>query len=158
MSGRLGVRRDDHGLGGVAESVPVDVELGRVVAEQALEAFGIDINLILAIAIPIVPQVARVIRSSALVIRNLPYVDAARIAGYSNTRIVLRHMMPNLMAPYLIMLTAYIAQAILLEAVLSFLGLGIAEPTPAWGLMLSGSAAVSSFTLGLYFIVHEPRG
>jgi peptide/nickel transport system permease protein len=50
-------------------------------------------------------------------------------------------MMPNLMAPYLIMLTAYIAQAILLEAVLSFLGLGIAEPTPAWGLMLSGSAA-----------------
>lgn len=109
--------------------------LGRAVV------FGIDINLILAIAIPIVPQVARVIRSSALVIRNLPYVDAARIAGYSNTRIVLRHMMPNLMAPYLIMLTAYIAQAILLEAVLSFLGLGIAEPTPAWGLMLSGSAA-----------------
>jgi peptide/nickel transport system permease protein len=102
--------------------------------------FGIDINLILAIAIPIVPQVARVIRSSALVIRNLPYIDAARIAGYSDTRIVLRHMIPNLMAPYLIMLTAYIAQAILLEAVLSFLGLGIAEPVPAWGLMLSGSA------------------
>ncbi len=102
--------------------------------------FGIDINLIFAIAIPIVPQVARVIRSSALVIRNLPYVDAARIAGYSNTRIVLRHMIPNLMAPFLIMLTAYIAQAILLEAVLSFLGLGVTEPTPAWGLMLSGSA------------------
>jgi peptide/nickel transport system permease protein len=103
--------------------------------------FGIDINLILAIAIPIVPQVARVIRSSALVIRQLPYIDAARIAGYSNTRIVLRHMIPNLMAPYLIMFTAYIAQAILLEAVLSFLGLGVAEPTPAWGLMLSGSAS-----------------
>lgn len=102
--------------------------------------FGIDINLIFAIAIPIVPQVARVIRSSALVIRNLPYIDAAKIAGYSNTRIVLRHMLPNLMAPFLIMLTAYIAQAILLEAVLSFLGLGVAEPTPAWGLMLSGSA------------------
>ena len=102
--------------------------------------FGIDINLILAIAIPIVPQVARVIRSSALVIRNLPYIDAARIAGYSDTRIVLRHMIPNLMAPFLIMLTAYIAQAILLEAVLSFLGLGVAEPVPAWGLMLSGSA------------------
>jgi peptide/nickel transport system permease protein len=102
--------------------------------------FGIDVNLILAIAIPIVPQVARVIRSSALVIRNLPYVDAARIAGYSDARIVLRHMIPNLMAPFLIMLTAYIAQAILLEAVLSFLGLGVAEPVPAWGLMLSGSA------------------
>jgi peptide/nickel transport system permease protein len=103
--------------------------------------FGIDINLILAIAIPIVPQVARVIRSSALVVRNLPYIDAARIAGYSNTRIVLRHMIPNLMAPFLIMLTAYIAQAILLEAVLSFLGLGVSEPVPAWGLMLSGSAS-----------------
>jgi peptide/nickel transport system permease protein len=103
--------------------------------------FGIDINLIVAIAIPIIPQVARVIRSSALIIRQLPYVDAARIAGYSHTRIVLRHMFPNLMAPYLIMLTAYIAQAILLEAVLSFLGLGVAEPVPAWGLMLSGSAS-----------------
>jgi peptide/nickel transport system permease protein len=103
--------------------------------------FGIDLNLILAIAIPIVPQVARIIRSSALVIRQMPYIDAARIAGYSHARIVLRHMLPNLMAPYLIMLTAYIAQAILLEAVLSFLGLGVAEPTPAWGLMLSGSAS-----------------
>ncbi len=58
-------------------------------------------------------------------------------------RIVLRHLFPNLMAPYLIMLTAYIAQAILLEAVLSFLGLGVAEPVPAWGLMLSGSASIS---------------
>jgi peptide/nickel transport system permease protein len=103
--------------------------------------FGIDINLIVAIAIPIVPHVARVIRSSALVIRGLPYIDAARIAGYSNSRIVLRHMIPNLMAPFLIMFTAYIAQAILLEAVLSFLGLGVAEPVPAWGLMLSGSAS-----------------
>jgi len=106
-----------------------------------MPVFGIDINLIFAIAIPIIPQVARVIRSSALIIRQLPYVDAARIAGYSNTRIVLRHMFPNLMAPYLIMLTAYIAQAILLEAVLTFLGLGVAEPVPAWGLLLSGSAS-----------------
>jgi peptide/nickel transport system permease protein len=106
-----------------------------------MPVFGIDVNLILAIAIPIVPQVARVIRSSALIIRQLPYIDAARIAGYSSARIILRHMFPNLMAPYLIMLTAYIAQAILLEAVLSFLGLGVAEPVPAWGLMLSGSAS-----------------
>ncbi len=106
-----------------------------------MPVFGIDINLIVAIAIPIIPQVARVIRSSALIIRQMPYIDAARIAGYSNTRIVLRHMCPNLTAPYLIMLTAYIAQAILLEAVLSFLGLGVAEPVPAWGLMLSGSAS-----------------
>jgi peptide/nickel transport system permease protein len=102
---------------------------------------GIDINLILAIAIPIAPRVARVVRSAALSIRVMPYIDAARAAGYSNLRIIGRHMAPNLAAPYLIMLTAHIAQAILLEASLSFLGLGVTEPTPAWGLMLSGNAS-----------------
>ena len=71
----------------------------------------------------------------------MPYVDAARAAGYSNSRIIFRHMAPNVVAPYLIMLTAFIAQAILAEASLSFLGLGVAEPTAAWGLMLSGNAA-----------------
>ena len=102
---------------------------------------GIDINLIIAIGLPIIPKVARVIRSSALAIRELPYIDAARAAGFSHKRIVLRHILPNVTAPFLIMLTAYVAQAILLEASLSFLGLGVTEPTPAWGLMLSGSAA-----------------
>jgi peptide/nickel transport system permease protein len=71
----------------------------------------------------------------------MPYIDAARAAGYSHLRIIVRHMAPNLVAPYIIMLTAYIAQAILLEASLSFLGLGVTEPTPAWGLMLSGNAS-----------------
>jgi len=103
--------------------------------------FGIDVNLIYAIAIPIVPRVARVVRAAALSIRTMPYVDAARAAGYSNSRIIFRHMAPNVVAPYLIMFTAFIAQAILLEASLSFLGLGVTEPTPAWGLMLSGNAA-----------------
>jgi peptide/nickel transport system permease protein len=102
---------------------------------------GIDLNLIVAIAIPIVPKVARVVRAAALSIRELPYIDAARAAGYSHSRIICRHMMPNIAAPYLIMLTAYVAQAILLEASLSFLGLGVTEPKPAWGLMLSGNAA-----------------
>ena len=102
---------------------------------------GIDINLIIAIGLPIIPKVARVIRSSALAIRELPYIDAARAAGFSHKRIVLRHILPNVTAPFLILLTAYVAQAILLEASLSFLGLGVTEPTPAWGLMLSGSAA-----------------
>jgi peptide/nickel transport system permease protein len=101
---------------------------------------GIDFNLILAIAIPIVPNVTRVVRSAALSIRGLPYIDAARAGGYSHARIILRHMAPNLVAPYIIMFTAFIAQAILLEASLSFLGLGVTEPTPAWGLMLSGNA------------------
>ncbi|MCC7274798.1 MAG: ABC transporter permease [Alphaproteobacteria bacterium] len=102
---------------------------------------GIDVNLICAIAVPIVPRVARVIRSSALSIREMPYIDAARAAGYSAPRIIFRHMAPNVSAPYLIMLTAYVAQAILLEASLSFLGLGVSEPLPAWGLMLSGSSS-----------------
>ena len=102
---------------------------------------GIDVNLIFAIALPMVPRVERVVRASALAIRELPYVDAARTAGYSHTRIIFRHIVPNVTAPYLIMLTAFVAQAILAEASLSFLGLGVTEPTPSWGLMLSGSAA-----------------
>jgi peptide/nickel transport system permease protein len=97
-------------------------------------------NLITAITIPMIPRCALVIRSSALSIREMPYVDAARAAGFSNARIILRHMLPNVMAPYLIMLTAFLGQAILLESSLSFLGLGVQEPTAAWGLMLRGAA------------------
>ena len=97
-------------------------------------------NVIIAITVPMVPSCARVVRSSALAIRELPYVDAARALGFGHTRIIFHHMVPNVMAPYLIMLTAYVSQAILLEASLSFLGLGVAEPTPAWGLMLKGAA------------------
>ena len=97
-------------------------------------------NVILAIAIPMIPRCARVVRSSALAVREMPYVDAARAAGFRDSRIVLRHMLPNVMAPYLIMLTAFLGQAILLEASLSFLGLGVQEPVAAWGLMLRGAA------------------
>ena len=102
---------------------------------------GVDMNLILAIAVPIVPRAARVVRAAALSVREMPYMDAARAAGYSTTRIIARHMAPNVVAPYLILFTAYVAQAILLEASLSFLGLGVSEPKPAWGLMLSGTSA-----------------
>jgi peptide/nickel transport system permease protein len=98
-------------------------------------------NLITAIMIPMIPRCALVIRASALAIREMPYVDAARAAGFGHTRIILRHMLPNVMAPYLIMLTAFLGQAILAESSLSFLGLGVQEPTAAWGLMLSGNAA-----------------
>ena len=112
-----------------------------VAAVRSAVIFDIDVNLIIAIAIPILPRVERVVRAAAMSVRVMPYVDAARAAGYSNTRIIFRHMAPNVVAPYLIMFTAFIAQAILLEASLSFLGLGVTEPTPAWGLMLSGNAA-----------------
>jgi peptide/nickel transport system permease protein len=101
---------------------------------------GLDLNLIVAIAIPIIPKVGRVVRAAAMGVRAMPYIDAARAAGYSHRRIIFRHIIPNVVAPWLIMFTAFIAQAILLEASLSFLGLGVTEPTPAWGLMLSGSS------------------
>ena len=112
-----------------------------VAAVRSAVVFGVDVNLIIAIAIPILPRVERVVRAAALSVRVMPYVDAARAAGYANSRIIFRHMAPNVVAPYLIMLTAFIAQAILAEASLSFLGLGVTEPTAAWGLMLSGNAA-----------------
>jgi peptide/nickel transport system permease protein len=97
-------------------------------------------NVILAIATPMVPRCARVVRSSALAVREMPYVDAARASGFGHGRIILRHMLPNVMAPILIMATAFLGEAILLEASLSFLGLGVQEPTAAWGLMLRGAA------------------
>lgn len=97
------------------------------------------LNVIIAITIPTIPRVARVVRSSALAIRAMPFVEAARSVGAGDGRIIFRHLLPNVMAPYLIMLTAFLGQAILLEASLSFLGLGVNEPTPAWGQMLNGA-------------------
>ncbi|MBI3058120.1 MAG: ABC transporter permease, partial [Deltaproteobacteria bacterium] len=97
-------------------------------------------NVIVAITVPMVPRCALGIRSSALSLSRTPFVEAARALGFSHWRIIFRHMLPNVMAPYLIMLTAFLGQAILLEASLSFLGLGVAEPVAAWGLMLRGAA------------------
>jgi peptide/nickel transport system permease protein len=97
-------------------------------------------NVILAITVPMVPRSALVTRSSALALRQMPFVEAARALGFGHARIIFRHMLPNVMAPYLIILTAFLGQAILLEASLSFLGLGVAEPAAAWGLMLRGAA------------------
>jgi peptide/nickel transport system permease protein len=97
-------------------------------------------NVILAISIPMVPRAALVVRSSALALRQMLFVEAALTLGSSHARVIFRHLLPNVMAPYLIMLTAFLGQAILLEASLSFLGLGVAEPIAAWGLMLRGAA------------------
>jgi len=112
-----------------------------IMALAVVSIFGTGVqNVIIAITIPFIPRCARVVRSSALALRDIPYIDAARACGYSHTRIIMRHMVPNVMAPYLIMITAFVGQAILLEASLSYLGLGVQEPTPAWGLMLQGGA------------------
>lgn len=112
-----------------------------IMALAVVAIFGTGVqNVIAAITVPLIPRCARVVRSSALSIRELPYIDAARTSGFSHTRIILRHMVPNVVAPFLIMLTAFVGQAILAEASLSYLGLGVQEPTPAWGLMLQGGA------------------
>ena len=98
-------------------------------------------NTIIAIAIPLVPTVSRVVRSSTLSLREQPFVEAARAVGMSELRIAVRHVLPNTLAPLIVLATAQLGSAILVEASLSFLGLGIPEPHPSWGRMLSESAA-----------------
>jgi len=98
-------------------------------------------NTIIAISIPLVPNVARVIRSNTLALREMPFVEAARAVGMSEFRIAVRHVLPNTVAPLIVLATAQLGAAILVEASLSFLGLGIPEPHPSWGRMLSESAA-----------------
>ena len=112
-----------------------------IMALAVVSIFGTGVqNVIIAITIPLIPRCARVVRSSALAIREVPYVDAARAFGFGHMRIILRHMVPNVMAPFLVIMTAFVGQAILAEASLSYLGLGVQEPVPAWGLMLQGGA------------------
>jgi peptide/nickel transport system permease protein len=98
-------------------------------------------NVIIAISIPIIPRAARVIRASVLAIRELQYVEAARAVGAQSLRIAFRHILPNTVGPFIVLCTAQLGSAILVEATLSFLGLGIPEPYPSWGRMLSVSAA-----------------
>ena len=98
-------------------------------------------NTIIAIAIPLIPYAARVVRSNTLALREQPFVEAAKAVGMSEMRIALRHVLPNTLAPLIVLATAQLGSAILTEASLSFLGLGIPEPYPSWGRMLSESAA-----------------
>ena len=98
-------------------------------------------NVIIAIAIPLIPIVARVIRANTLALREQPFIEAAKSIGMSEMRIALRHVLPNTLAPLIVLATAQLGSTILTEASLSFLGLGIPEPYPSWGRMLSESAA-----------------
>jgi peptide/nickel transport system permease protein len=113
-----------------------------ILALTIVAVFGNTIpNVILAIAATIMPRGVRVVRSITISIRELDYTLAARAIGASHTRIILRHVMPNTVAPFLIIMSSMFGTAILTEAGLSFLGLGISEPTPSWGRMLTGQAA-----------------
>lgn len=119
-------------------SIPLIVAALVVVAVLGRrEVGGVDINLMIAITLPYIPVMARVMRSAALTVRVSPYIDAARSLGYSHLRIISRHMLPNLVSPWLVMVSAFTAQTILLEASLSFLGVGVPPPKPAWGLMMA---------------------
>lgn len=112
-----------------------------VLALAIIAGFGRSrINVILAIAIVLIPTASRVIRSSVLSVRQHAYVEAAQSIGCPNHRILFIHIMPNCMAPYLIIATVALGGAILSEASLSFLGLGTPPPEPSWGEMLSGAA------------------
>lgn len=98
-------------------------------------------NTIIAIAIPKLPSIARVVRANTLSLREMPFVEAARAMGMSEMRIAIRHILPNTLAALIVLGTAGLGTAILVEASLSFLGLGVPEPYPSWGRMLSESAA-----------------
>jgi peptide/nickel transport system permease protein len=121
----------------VLQSVPLLV-LALVMAAALGPALD---NTIVAIAIPLIPYTARVIRSNTLALREQPFVEAARAVGMSEFRIAVRHVLPNTVAPLIVIATAQLGAAILTEASLSFLGLGVPEPHPSWGRMLSESAA-----------------
>jgi peptide/nickel transport system permease protein len=121
----------------VLQSVPLLV-LALVMAASLGPALD---NTIVAIAIPLIPYSARVIRSNTLALREQPFVEAARAVGMSEFRIAVRHVLPNTLAPLIVIATAQLGAAILTEASLSFLGLGVPEPHPSWGRMLSESAA-----------------
>jgi peptide/nickel transport system permease protein len=98
-------------------------------------------NVMIAISVPIIPMAERVIRGSVLAIREFAYIEAARALGVGHLSIAFRHILPNTIGPFIVLTTAQFGSAILVEAALSFLGLGIPEPWPSWGRMLSVSAA-----------------
>jgi peptide/nickel transport system permease protein len=94
-------------------------------------------NLILAMGISQTPRMSRIVRSSVLGVKEQEYIEAARACGTSDARIIFRHILPNAMGPILVQVTQTVARSVITIASLSFVGLGISEPTPEWGSMLS---------------------
>jgi peptide/nickel transport system permease protein len=97
------------------------------------------VNVVLALVLVYTPRVARVVRASTLVIRELLFVEAVRALGVRTSRILWRHILPNLMSPILVQVSFIFAYAILAEAGLSFLGVGVPPEIPTWGTMVAGS-------------------
>ena len=99
------------------------------------------VNIFIAIGILGWASIARIFRSSILTIKNKEYIEAARAMGASNNRIIMKHIFPNSLAPIIVYATMNVGTAIIVEAALSFLGIGVQPPTPAWGKMLAESLA-----------------
>jgi peptide/nickel transport system permease protein len=113
-----------------------DLILAMAIAMALGAGFG---TVIVAIAITRIPFGGRVIRAVVLSLKEMSYVEAARGVGASRLRVMLRHILPQCIAPYLILATTHLGVAIIIEAALGFLGVGIPPPTPTWGNMLADS-------------------
>ncbi|MET0486607.1 MAG: ABC transporter permease [Candidatus Rokuibacteriota bacterium] len=112
---------------------------GIVLALAVMSVLGQSLtNIILVIALVIAPGASRVVRGTVLAVKQHTFIDAAQALGASPGRIVARHVLPNVFAPILVIATVWLGNAIVIEAALSFLGLGTPPPTPTWGAMLSG--------------------
>ena len=90
-------------------------------------------SVIVALGVAYVPRTARIVRAQTLVVREMEYIEAARVSGAGHMRIILKHLLPNCMGPLVVQMTFVFAYAILAEAALSFLGIGPPPPTPSWG-------------------------
>jgi peptide/nickel transport system permease protein len=109
-----------------------------VLALALMAALGQSVtNVIIALSVLLIPTAARTMRSVALSIKEMPYVESARAAGAAEWRIIFRHVVPNTLATYIVMFTVNIAYAIVVETSLSFLGLGAPPDEPSWGSMLT---------------------
>jgi peptide/nickel transport system permease protein len=124
-----------------------------ILALSLMAALGQSINnVILALAILLTPTAARTLRSVTLSLKETPFVEAARAAGSSEWRIILRHVLPNTFATYIVLVTVNIAYAIVVEAALAFLGLGAPPDEPSWGGMLTaGTQALETAPWMIFF-------
>jgi len=122
--------------------------------ESARSTFERVLPVIVAVSVVSVPSVARQVRASVLQVRPLEYITAARALGYPTSRILLRHVLPNCLAPILVLSTLGVGSAILTAAGLNFLGLGPEARVPEWGVMLSG--AKSQITTAEQWLVLPP--
>ena len=93
-------------------------------------------QIFLAIGLTMWVEVARVVRGKVLQLKNMEYIEAARVLGFSDFRIMLKHLLPNIIGPIMVISASNFASAILIESGLSFLGIGIEPPAPTWGAMI----------------------